>query len=929
MASCPDCSAFVPEGSRFCPLCGTPVGTTPTRAADDPTRAGDDVTRAGDDVTRAPHRPSPSALPADDETRAPHPSHTSGATGGIRAGSPDVYTAGTVLANRYRVVGLLGKGGMGEVYRADDLTLGQPVALKFLPRYLEHDPGRLAQLLDEVRAARAVSHAAVCKVYDVGQADGRHFLSMEFIDGEDLSTSLRRIGRFPVDKGLEIARQLCAGLAAVHEKGLLHRDLKPANVMLDGRGKVRLTDFGLAGELESKPGGHVVAGTPAYMAPEQLAGGPASVASDIYALGLVLYEVFTGRRAFEAPSVAELRAKQRRETPTQMSSSAAGIDPAIEEAIFRCLAADPARRPASALIVSASLPGGDPLAAALAAGETPSPAMVAAAGEHRGLSPALAMAALASIAVLLAVVLVFANWYGFASSVPMAYSPDVLENKAQQIIAQFGYRDAPADTARGLSWNDEYIRWATANVRERGRFEHMRRGSEAGVLFWYRTSPKQIMAQNFFAAGIASGRVSEDDPPFRLVGETRVWLTSTGRLLRFERVPPEVEPPATSPSPAVDWKAAFAAAELDPAWFKPVEPEWAPLAFGDARAAWEGRRPGGLVTLRVEAASWRGRPISFRVITPWMTPERQASAKTAQNPVTQAIALTFIAVMVIGSLVLARRNLRLERSDSRGAGRLAWAVFVFTLVAWVLEADHIMILAEVLLVVMAIASALFAAAVVWVLYLALEPYVRRRWPHTVITWSRLLAGHWRDPLVGRDLLVGLTYGLIQCALAWIGKAILVRFGPIEPVPIQPVLDPLVASRYVVTTGFGLLYSSLVSALGVFVLLFLLRMVLRREWLAVGVFILALVAASAAGSDAPWLQAPIAFVSVGVALAALLRFGLVAYIVGNFAASSLSVGFPLATDPSKWYSGPTVAVVLAVLALAVYAYRLATPRASQA
>jgi serine/threonine-protein kinase len=899
--TCPDCSAFVPDGSKYCPLCGTPIEADLTRA----------VPAGG--------------TPPDDETRAPQPSASSAAGGAQASASHDVYTAGTLLAGRYRIVGLLGKGGMGEVYRADDLTLGQPVALKFLPRFLEHEPRRLAQLLDEVRAARAVSHPAVCRVYDVGAADGRHFLSMEYIDGEDLASSLRRIGHFPADKGLEIARQLCAGLAAVHEKGLLHRDLKPANVMLDGRGKVRLTDFGLAGELESGPGGREVAGTPAYMAPEQLAGGPATIQSDIYALGLVLYEVFTGRRAFEAPTIADLRSKQQRETPAQMSSTAAGIDPAIEEAIFRCLAPDPSRRPWSAILVAASLPGGDPLAAALAAGETPSPAMVAAAGEHRGLSPKVALACLAAIGVLLVVVLAFVNGYGFSHAVPLPYSPDVLENKAQEIIRQFGYTDAPNDAARGFEWNREYIQWATQNSRTRARFDAMRRGREAGVLFWYRTSPKQIMAQNFFAAGLATGRVSEDDPPFRLVQETRVWLTSSGRLMRFERITPEMAPPVSAPPAPVDWRPAFAAAEMDPAWFSPVEPAWAPQAWGDRRIAWEGKQPDGTQVIRVEAASWRGKPISFRLIAPWTKAERQQPTKTAENPVTQAVGLALLLALAIGAVVLARRNILLERSDRRGAARLAWVVFVCTLIAWALEADHIMVLAEMLLLVMAVSSALFAAGVVWVLYVALEPYVRRRWPHTIITWNRVLAGHWHDPLVGRDLLVGLTYGLTQCALAWIGVALVRQFGPVEPVPITPTLDPLLATRYVMTTGFGLLYSSIVSALGVFVLLFLLRLALRREWLAVGVFVVIVVGASAAGSDVPWLEGPIALVAVTVAVMALLRFGLVAYIVGNVATSSLTVGFPLATDTSKWYTGPTMIVIAGLVGVAIYAYRLATPR----
>ena len=158
---------------------------------------------------------------------------------------------------------------MGEVDRADDLTLGQAVALKFLPPGLARDPDRLARFRAEVRTARQVSHPHVCRVYDVGEADGQPFLTMEYVDGEDLATLLRRIGRLPVEKGIELAQQLCLGLAAAHDRGVIHRDLKPANVMIDGRGQARLTDFGLATAAGAVA--DVRAGTPAYQAPVKLA----------------------------------------------------------------------------------------------------------------------------------------------------------------------------------------------------------------------------------------------------------------------------------------------------------------------------------------------------------------------------------------------------------------------------------------------------------------------------------------------------------------------------------------------------------------------------------------------------------------------------------------------------------------------------------
>src|SRR5215475_4484690 len=267
MPACPACAHSCPDGSRYCPHCSKPLDSTSAETA----------------VMGA----SLSSTSTVDEGR---------------------FLPGVVVGGRYRIAGLLGRGGMGEVYRATDLTLGQAVALKFLPETTAQDERALARFYNEVRIARQVTHPNVCRVYDVGQIQSLHYISMEFVDGEDLGSLLRRIGRLPVDKAIETARKICAGLGAAHEKGVLHRDLKPANVMIDGRGQVIIMDFGLAEQLQSD----VRSGTPAYMAPEQLAGTEVTVRSDIYALGLLLYEIFNGRRAFEAASLMELMRMQER-----------------------------------------------------------------------------------------------------------------------------------------------------------------------------------------------------------------------------------------------------------------------------------------------------------------------------------------------------------------------------------------------------------------------------------------------------------------------------------------------------------------------------------------------------------------------------------------------------------------------------------------
>src|SRR3954464_1070904 len=399
----------------------------------------------------------------DDLTRAPGEA-SAGSTLTSSSGTGwGRFAPGTVLAGRFRMVAPLGRGGMGEVYRADDLKLGQTVALKFLPDELIHDAARLAQFHNEVRVARTISHRNVCRTYDIGDADGRPFLTMEYVDGEDLSSLLRRIGRFPQEKAVEVARQICAGVAAAHERGVLHRDLKPANVMIDGEGHVRLTDFGLAmavtagADPKSGADHNIRAGTPAYMAPEQLAGREVTQRSDIYALGLVLFELFTGKRLFEAKTLNDLISLHESSSIATPTSVVRDLDVAVERAILRCLEREPAKRPTSALAVSAALPGGDQLAAALAAGETPSPEMVAAAGEQSALQPAIGAGLVAFTLLMLALLTLASDRFAIVHRIPLPRSNDSLTDRAQELIERFGYTDAPADTVRGWNFDTEYL----------------------------------------------------------------------------------------------------------------------------------------------------------------------------------------------------------------------------------------------------------------------------------------------------------------------------------------------------------------------------------------------------------------------------------------------------------------------------------------
>lgn len=481
------------------------------------------------------------------------------------------FPAGTVLAGRYRVLGLIGQGGMGEVYRAYDLILGQSVALKFLGR-ANMDEAALARFRNEVRIARQVSHPNVCRVYDIGFIDGFHFLSMEYLDGEDLSSLIRRIGRLPQDKAIEFTRKICAGLSAAHERGVLHRDLKPANVMIDGRGQVRITDFGLAVLAQEVALGDIRSGTPAYMSPEQKAGREVTARSDIYSLGLTLHEMFTGKR--------------RSETHSDPSDLVKDLDPAVERVILRCIEDDPKRRPSSALSVAMALPGGDPIAAALAAGETPSPEMVAASGEKEGFSPRTAvLCVLAAVFGLFGTALL-AGRLSILTRAPLELPAEAMAFRAQEILRQLGYTGKPKTVADGFAYfGQDYAAqlWRRPSA-ERDALLATQRPALAG--FWYRQHQSVIWADAFLLLADYSGEVGYDTPANIEPGMIRLILDGEGRLNRLEVRPSEDG--AKRDVGATDWGALFTASGLDPVRFEPATPEEIPPMAFDARMAWTG-----------------------------------------------------------------------------------------------------------------------------------------------------------------------------------------------------------------------------------------------------------------------------------------------------------------------------------------------------
>jgi len=826
------------------------------------------------------------------------------------------FAPGAIVAGRYRLVALLGRGGMGEVYRADDLTLDQPVALKFLPEGVAAGDTRVAQFHNELRVARQVSHKNVCRLYDLGEADGRRFLTMEFVDGEDLSSSLRRFGRMPPDKAVQIARQLCAGVAAAHEKGVLHRDLKPANVMLDGNGDVRITDFGIA-TLSGHAGGEGIAGTPQYMAPELLAGRSASAKSDIYALGLILFEIFTGKRAYEAKTIAELKQLHDTGTVTTPSSLVHDLDPAVERVILRCLERDPEKRPASALTVAAALPGGDPLAAALAAGETPSPELLVAAGESVAMPVAPALAILSGFFLVLVLAVAVGGGGSVIGQRTMALPRDALADRGNQILKKLGYENEIADRAMGFRFDSEYIRWAQRNGPP-AWWTDLRLGRPSALIFWYRTSPEAL------APSSPAGRVSDRDPPATLPGMHQLLLDTDGRLVEFHSVPPAVVlDNAAAGSP---WPALFEAADLDARTFTPAMPKWLPPVFADATAAWEGPIPGRAgVRVRIEAASYRNHPVSFQIVWPWTTPPRSdASARTGLQRLTDATSIALWVAMLAGGILLARRNLRRNRSDRRGAARFAIAMTAASVGFNLLKATHAADASiEAPQMFGALAFGALNGGIVWIYYLAIEPYARRFWPDALLGWTRLLSGHGRDPRVGRELLIGLACGAAGVLIDLSKLAPMALGWRIPGLPLGSALPYLDGVPSLLAQWLNVVVGAVSSALAIALVFLVLRLLLKRPRaaLVVGFLVLLLIMNSGTFISGNWFDRFNNFGFTLLLTVVLHRFGLLATATTLFV-DNIVTDVPITTNLSAWWSAPMIASFLMLIAVAWLAYSAA-------
>jgi hypothetical protein len=438
------------------------------------------------------------------------------------------------------------------------------------------------------------------------------------------------------------------------------------------------------------------------------------------------------------------------------------------------------------------------------------------------------------------------------------------------------------------------------------------------VLFWYRSSPYELIP-------VEEDTVTLTDPPSLETGMREIVLDPNGRLQRFRSVPPQIDDDASTTSSA-PWATLFEAAGLSMSTFVEARPEWSPPDFADARAAWTGPHPAlADVTLRLEAAAYRGKPVFFEVIGPWTDPERmQPDRRSVADQIFVALIFTTVGLLIASAAVLARRHILANRADRRGAWRVTAYLAIAGMVAWLLRASHsASVEGEVGLVFRAAADLALLGVIFWTVYVALEPYVRRLRPDALLGWSRLLAGHIRDPRVGRDLLIGLIFG-VALALTDVAKATIVpALGHGAPYPRYGFSEAMLGDGS--SAFWGALLESLNAVGGALFATFgmvIARLVLRVRWLAliVTMFFLSLTAVN----DMSVMPLSLVFPLVSGALLTVvaIRFGLLSLVVTWFAWGIIGA-VPMTLEFSHWRadaSNWTLALLVGLTLFGFYASR---------
>ncbi len=470
---------------------------------------------------------------------------------------------------------------------------------------------------------------------------------------------------------------------------------------------------------------------------------------------------------------------------------------------------------------------------------------------------------------------------------------------------------APTDVAENFRLDGGIVDFLD---KGKARWEDALHGSIPILRFWHRESPDYLVNIKMNDTNLLPGVVEHDEPPPTTSGMLQVTLDARGRLLDFEAVAPQKsEAPASATAP--DWKQLFAMAGLDPAQFKSAEPLWTPLSATDTRAAWTGVWPGTQSPLRVEAASYGGKPVFFSLIGDWTRATRMRESNSRlRERIAQIVLACFSVLVIFGAVLVARRNFLKERIDSEGAWRLAVLYFGMQFAVFILSAHFVPTIATLGLFLLDLSGALFGTAVVTIIYLALEPYIRRHWAHSIISWSRLMSGHISDHNVGRDILYGILLGLSWGVLY---QVLFLFLGKERGLPNFMDVNMLRGGHSMIGTLIAQIMNSVRSALAFFFFMFLLRVLLRKGWLAAVVFVAFFTATKVLQGSHVAFVLPLQLAIYSIAAFVVLRFGLIALITGIFAANII-LNIPLTPHLSKWYMSSGIYAIVLLLALAFWA-----------
>jgi len=576
--------------------------------------------------------------------------------------------------------------------------------------------------------------------------------------------------------------------------------------------------------------------------------------------------------------------------------------------------------------VAAALPGGDPLAAALAAGETPSPEMVAAAGQSEAFEARIVAANLVWIGLSLIVLVVLFQRLQVVNHIDLPKVPAALQDRAAEIVGKLGYGDKMVSSASGLGLDLDWARSIDATHREPGRWSLLSTPRPVTVNFWFRTSPRLLVP-----AG-RENNITGLNPALSISGMTLTVLDPAGHLMEFHAVPDPIETAAVA-GKAANWRTLFEAAGLPIAEFTEGVPRWVPLAYSDERRAWDGRVPERPdLPIRVEASAFAGRPVFFVVTGSWDRSSRGPQAAVSRFTASMADIANFVmpAMMVIG-LALARRQVRLKRGDRVGAFRAATITFVISLAAWVFSGSHVpSFSAELNRIFGAVAKALFEGALLWLIYLGVEPYVRRLSPDSLIGWTRLIGGQWRDPHVGRDVLIGVSAGMLMTLFFSIHNLLPPLIGESEPMPF--LVDPqlLVGQRFGLAFVLRLTNEAIQSAMLATVGFVVLGMLLRRSWAAMLVSIVVFTPVAVNGMFAA--GTPLLDLFLGALI--LLVFFLVVWKFGLLAATAalathlLLSRAPITANLGVWWAPVGLAMLGLLIAATIAAASFALGKGVQ-